>query len=189
MAAQLLKKGEIDVVSPRQPLQWTREMEHSASMNRLRRAVIDYPAYSYIGFNLPPADVPGRAAAPRGGPDHPARQDPRADLSQPVRPGDRRLRSAQFAQLQSTTFPSPPYDPAQASVLLQQAGWKLDPGRRPFTQGRQGPVLHRRISGREHERRKDPGADPGIGAGGGHRRQAAADGMGAAALESGRLEL
>ena len=52
VAAALLKKGEIDLMDAVQPLQWTREIEHSSSMSRLTRAVYDYPAYTYLGFNL-----------------------------------------------------------------------------------------------------------------------------------------
>jgi peptide/nickel transport system substrate-binding protein len=127
VAASLLKKGEIDLMDPVQPLQWTRELEHSNSMSRLNRTVYDYPAYTYLGFNLR----------------DPKFQDVRVrhalDL---LIPRDQILAQIYLNQYAKPTegydppaspnynhdIPITPYDPAQASALLQQAGWKLDPG-------------------------------------------------------------
>ncbi len=126
VAAALLKKGEVDLMEAVQPLQWTRELEHSSAMNRLTRTVYDYPAYSFIGFNLR----------------NPKFQDVRVrhaiDL---LIPRDQILSQIYLNQYGKPTegYDPPsspnynhdilitPYDPAQATALLKDAGWKLDP--------------------------------------------------------------
>ncbi len=127
VAASLLKKGELDLMDAVQPLQWTRELEHSSSMSRLTRAVYDYPAYSYLGFNLR----------------NPKFQDVRVrhaiDL---LIPRDQILSQLYLNQYAKPTegydppaspnynrdIPITPYDPALAASLLRQAGWRLDAG-------------------------------------------------------------
>jgi len=126
VTAQLLKKGDIDVMDPVQPLQWKREIEGSRSMQRLTRVVYDYPAYSYLGFNLrkaPFTDINVRHAV---------------DL---LIPRDKILDQLYLDEYAKPTegydpptspnynhdIPITPYDPAQAMALLQQSGWKLDP--------------------------------------------------------------
>jgi peptide/nickel transport system substrate-binding protein len=126
VAAQLLKKGDVDLIDGVQPLQWARELEHSRSMERLTRQVYDYPAYNYFGFNLR----------------NPLFQDVRVrhaiDL---LIPRDQVLQQIYLNQYARATegydppaspnfnhdIPTTPYDPAQAAQLLQQAGWALDP--------------------------------------------------------------
>ena len=127
VAAQLLKKGEIDAFNKVSPIQWVHELEGSRSMSRLRQIVYPYPAYSYVGFNLREpmfSDVRVRHAI---------------DLLIP--------RDAILAQIFLNKYagktsgydmPAAPsydpgiaptaYDPAQALQLLDQAGWKNDHG-------------------------------------------------------------
>jgi peptide/nickel transport system substrate-binding protein len=125
VAAALLKKGEIDVMDPVQPLQWQRELANSRSMSRLTRVVYDFPAYNYLGFNL------------------------HRDLFKDVRlreaidlliPRDQILKQVYLNQYATPTegydppgspnynhaIPITPYDPARAAALLAQAGWKLN---------------------------------------------------------------
>jgi peptide/nickel transport system substrate-binding protein len=52
VGAALLKKGEIDVVDGMSPILWERELAHSRAVNRLRKIVYPYPAFSYLGFNM-----------------------------------------------------------------------------------------------------------------------------------------
>ncbi len=52
IAAQLLKKGEIDVFDAVSPIIWKYDLEHSPSLNQNRQIVYPFPAYSYLGFNL-----------------------------------------------------------------------------------------------------------------------------------------
>jgi peptide/nickel transport system substrate-binding protein len=125
VAAQLLKKGEIDVMDPVQPLQWKRELAGSRAMGRLTRVVYDFPAYNYFGFNTrkePFQDVRVRHAI---------------DL---LIPRDKILAQIYLNEYATPTegydpptspnynhdIPITPYDPAQAAQLLAQAGWTLD---------------------------------------------------------------
>lgn len=126
VAAQLLKKGEIDVMAPVQPLQWERELKGRRATRNVTRAIYDYPAYTYLGYNL---------------------RDP---LFQDIRvrhaidlliPRDKILAELYLGEYATPTegYDPPgspnynhdiavtPYDPAQASALLAQAGWTLDP--------------------------------------------------------------
>jgi len=127
VAAQLLKKGEIDVVDGMSPIQWEREMEGTRSASRLNKIVYPYPAYSYLGFNLRKpifSDVRVRHAI---------------DL---LIPRDKILAQIFLNKYASPTSgydpPSSPnynhdvapttYDPALALKLLNEAGWKNDHG-------------------------------------------------------------
>ena len=126
VAVQLLKKGEIDLVDPVAPLQWQRELEHSRAMRSMTRTIYDYPAYSYLGYNLRLPifrDVRVRHAI---------------DLLIPRQQILTQIYLNQYAKptegydLPSSPnynhdIPITPYDPAQAATLLQQAGWVLNP--------------------------------------------------------------
>ena len=128
VAAQLLKKGEIDLIDGMQPLQWTRELDAQPPRCRTahpRRSTITRPTTTSV--QPAQAAFPGHPGAPRDRPAHPAGPDPRADLSQPVRPHDRGLRPARLANY-NHDIPSRPTIPRRPPALLQQAGWKLDPG-------------------------------------------------------------
>jgi peptide/nickel transport system substrate-binding protein len=138
VAVQLLKKGELDIVDPVAPLQWERELEHSDSLARLVKTVYNVPAYSFIGFNLRRpifSDVRVRHAFDL--------LIPRDDILSTVYRGYGN-KTAGYNLPASPSYDHnilpTPYDPAQASELLQQAGWKLDPndgllhkGRRPLS--------------------------------------------------------
>jgi peptide/nickel transport system substrate-binding protein len=125
--AQLLKKGEIDVVDGMSPIQWERELAGTRSASRLNEIVYPYPAYSYLGFNMRKpifADVRVRHAI---------------DL---LIPRDKILAQIFLNKYATTTSgydppTSPnynhdvaptPYDPTLAMQLLNEAGWKNDHG-------------------------------------------------------------
>ena len=127
VGAQLLKKGEIDVVDGMAPIQWERELAHTRSASRLHEIVYTYPAFSYMGFNLRKpifADIRVRHAI---------------DLLIPRDAILAQIFLNQYANKTSGYDPqaSPNYnqavaptptDPAQALQLLDQAGWKNDHG-------------------------------------------------------------
>jgi peptide/nickel transport system substrate-binding protein len=127
IAAQLLKKGEIDVFDAVSPIIWKYDLEHSPAMNQCRQIVYPFPAYSYLGFNLRLplfSDIRVRHAI---------------DL---LIPRDAILAQIFLNQYANKTsgFDPPssrnynpavaptPYDPAGALQLLDQAGWKNDHG-------------------------------------------------------------
>jgi peptide/nickel transport system substrate-binding protein len=127
VAAQLLKKGEIDVMDPVQPLQWKRELAGSSSMSRLTRVVYDFPAYNYFGFNQrvePFKDVRVRHAIDL--------LIPRDKILAQIYLNEYATPTAGYDPPTSPDYnhdiPITPFDPAQAAQLLTQAGWKLDPG-------------------------------------------------------------
>jgi peptide/nickel transport system substrate-binding protein len=122
VAAQLLKKGEIDLIEAVQPLQWQRELEHSRSMKNLTKIVYDYPAYTYLGFNLRLpifADVRVRHAIdlliPR---DQIISQIYLNEYAKPTEGYD-----PPSSPNYNHDIPITPYDPAQARQLLHDAGW------------------------------------------------------------------
>ncbi len=127
VAAQLLKKGEIDVVDGMSPIIWEHDLAETRSASRLNEVVYPYPAYSYLGFNLRQpmfADVRVRQAI---------------DL---LIPRDEILAQVFLNKYASKTAgydpPSSPnynhdiqptaYDPPQALKLLSDAGWQNDHG-------------------------------------------------------------
>lgn len=126
VAVQLLKKGEIDVVDPIKPLTWERELEHSNSLKRLVKTVYDYPAYSYIGFNLRKPifkDVRVRHAIDL--------LIPRDQIIQQVY--QNYASKTETWELPSSLacnhdIPPTPYDPVQAAKLLTEAGWVNNAG-------------------------------------------------------------
>ncbi len=127
VAAQLLKKGEIDVFDRVDPIQWERELKPSASMQHLHEIVYPFPSYSYMGFNLRLplfSDIRVRHAI---------------DL---LVPRDKIIAEVYLNQYANKTsgydpasvpsynhdVPPTPYDPALALQLLTEAGWKNDHG-------------------------------------------------------------
>jgi peptide/nickel transport system substrate-binding protein len=126
IAAQLLKKGEIDAFNEVSPLIWKYDLEHSPSMARNRQIVYSYPSYTYVGFNLRLplfSDIRVRHAI---------------DL---LIPRDRILAEIYLNKYANKTsgydppsspsynsaVPPTPNDPGQAIKLLADAGWKIDP--------------------------------------------------------------
>ncbi len=127
VAAQLLKKGEIDVFDRVTPIQWEHELKNSRSMEHLHEIVYPFPSYSYVGFNLRLpmfSDIRVRHAI---------------DL---LMPRDEIIAQVYLNQYAGKTsgydppsLPSynhdvapTPYDPALALQLLNEAGWKNDHG-------------------------------------------------------------
>jgi peptide/nickel transport system substrate-binding protein len=127
IAAQLLKKGEIDLFDNVSPLIWKYDLDHSRAMDKCRQVIYPYPYYNYLAFNLRLplfSDVRVRHAIdlliPRD-----------AILSQ--------IYLNQYATKTSgpdpassrnynTAVPPTPTDPNGALDLLGQAGWKNDHG-------------------------------------------------------------
>ncbi len=127
VAAQLLKKGEIDAFDKVSPIQWDYELEHSRSMEHLHQIVYPYPVYYYMGFNLREpifSDVRVRHAIdllmPRDGIISQLYLDKYASKTSgydmPASPN------------YNHEVPPTPYDPKQALELLTEAGWKNDHG-------------------------------------------------------------
>jgi peptide/nickel transport system substrate-binding protein len=127
IAAQLLKKGEIDVFDKVTPIQWSHELKDSRSMNHLRQIVYPFPAYYYVGFNLRLpmfSDIRVRHAIDL--------LMPRDEIISQVYLNQYATKTSGF-DLPSTpdynqAVPSNSYDPAQAAQLLDAAGWKNDHG-------------------------------------------------------------
>jgi peptide/nickel transport system substrate-binding protein len=127
VAAQLLKKGEIDVVDGMAPIQWERELAGTHSASHLNKIVYPYPAYSYLGFNIRKpmfSDIRVRHAI---------------DLLIPRDEILNQIYLNQYANKTSGYDPpsSPgynhevaptPHDPTLALQLLHEAGWKDDHG-------------------------------------------------------------
>ena len=126
VATQLLKKEELDIVDPVTPLQWERELEHSSSLKRLVKTVYPFPAYSFIGFNLRKPifkDVRVRHALDL--------LIPRDQILTQVYRGYASKTEGydlQASPAYNHDIPPTPYDPAQATELLREAGWVNDAG-------------------------------------------------------------
>ena len=127
IAAQLLKKGEIDIFDAVSPIIWKFDLEHSSALQKARQIVYPFPSYSYLGFNLRLplfSDIRVRHAI---------------DLIIPRNEILAQIFLNQYANTTSgydpptvpnynSTVSPTPYDPAQALQLLTQAGWKNDHG-------------------------------------------------------------
>jgi peptide/nickel transport system substrate-binding protein len=127
VAAQLLKKGEIDAFDGVTPIQWVHDLEHSPSMQRLRQVVYPYPAYSYIGFNLREpifADIRVRHAIDL--------LIPRDEMIAQIYLNKYAAKTSGFDMPASPNYNQAvaptPYDPKLAAQLLAAAGWKNDHG-------------------------------------------------------------
>ena len=127
VAAQLIKKGEIDVVDGMAPIQWKYELAGTRSVARLQKIVYDYPAFSYFGFNLRLplfSDVRVRHALDL--------LIPRDEIISKIYLGQYATKTAGY-DLPSTpsynydVLPTP-NDPALALRLLNEAGWENDRG-------------------------------------------------------------
>jgi peptide/nickel transport system substrate-binding protein len=127
VSAQLLKKGEIDVVDGMAPIQWERELAHSRSVSRIHEIVYPYPAFSYIGFNLRNpmfADIRVRHAIDL--------LIPRDEIIAKVFLNKYASKATGYDPPASINFnhdvAATPYDPVLALKLLDEAGWKNDHG-------------------------------------------------------------
>jgi len=127
VAAQLLKKGELDVVDGISPIQWERELAGTRSGSRLNKIVYPYPAYSYLGFNLRDplfADIRVRHAIDL--------LIPRDEIMSQIYLNQYTIKTSGYDPTSSPTYnhdvAPTPYDPALALKLLNDAGWKNDHG-------------------------------------------------------------
>jgi peptide/nickel transport system substrate-binding protein len=127
VAAQLLKKGQIDVFDGVSPILWERDFEGAKSMQHLHQFVYPYPAFSFIGFNLreePFTDVRVRHAIDL--------LIPRDEIIKQIALGKYATKTSGFDPPGSRNYNQDvkptPYDPALAQQLLAEAGWKNDHG-------------------------------------------------------------
>ena len=127
VAAQLLKKGEIDLLPAVSPVQWEYELKGTRSMNHLRQIVYSYPAYTYFGFNLREplfSDVRVRHAIDL--------LLPREEILQQIYFGKYATLASGYDPPSVPSYnhdvPPTPHDPALAQQLLTEAGWKNDHG-------------------------------------------------------------
>ena len=127
IAAQLLKKGEIDVFDNVSPVIWKFELSHSSILQRDRKLVYPYPAYNYLAFNLRNplfADIRVRHAVDL--------LIPRDAILSQIYLNEYAVLTSGFDPIGSRNYnhkvPPTPFDPAQAQQLLTDAGWKNDHG-------------------------------------------------------------
>jgi peptide/nickel transport system substrate-binding protein len=127
VAAQLLKKGELDVVDGMNPIQWERELAHSRSVSRIQKIVYPFPAYSYLGFNLRLplfADIRVRHAIDL--------LMPRQEILSQIDLNQYGSECSGYDPPASPNYnhdvPPTPEDPALALKILTDAGWKNDHG-------------------------------------------------------------
>ena len=127
VAAQLLKKGQIDVFDSVQPILWKRDLEGTRSMGHLHEYEYPFPAFSYIGFNLRQpifSEVNVRHAIDL--------LIPRDEIIRQIFLNKYATKTSGFDPPGSRNYnqdvPPTPYDPVLAQQLLTQAGWKNDHG-------------------------------------------------------------
>jgi peptide/nickel transport system substrate-binding protein len=126
-ATQLLKKGEIDVINGMNPIQWERELAHTRSVDRIKRIIYPFPAYSYLGFNLRKpifSDVRVRHAIDL--------LIPRSEILSRIYLNQYASECSGYDAPASPDYnhdvPPTPEDPVLAQKLLSEAGWKNDHG-------------------------------------------------------------
>jgi peptide/nickel transport system substrate-binding protein len=127
VAAQLIKKGEIDVFDGVSPVIWKYDLGHSSVLNHNREVVYPFPAYNYLGFNLRNplfSDVRVRHAIDL--------LIPRDEIMAEIYLNQYANETSGFDPPTSRNYnhnvPPTPYDPALALQLLTEAGWKNDHG-------------------------------------------------------------
>jgi len=127
IAAQLLKKGEIDVFDTVSPIIWKYDLEHSPAMSQNRQIVYPFPAYSYLGFNLRLplfSDIRVRHAIDL--------LLPRDEILAQIFLNQYANKTSGFDPPSSQNYnpaaAPTPYDPTGALQLLNQAGWQNDHG-------------------------------------------------------------
>ena len=52
VAAQLLKKDEIDIFDGVSPIMWKYDLDHSRAIDKCRQVIYPYPMYNFLAFNL-----------------------------------------------------------------------------------------------------------------------------------------
>ena len=127
VAAQLLKKGEVDVFDGVSPIVWKFDLEHASAMNRCRQIVYPFPAYNYLGFNLRNplfSDIRVRHAIDL--------LIPRDEIMAQIYLNQYANKTAGYDPISSRNYnpaiQPTAYDPTQALQLLTDEGWKNDHG-------------------------------------------------------------
>jgi peptide/nickel transport system substrate-binding protein len=127
VAAQLLKKGEIDVLDGVSPILFKHDLEGTRSMQHLRKIVYPFPSYSYLGYNLRLPlfqDIRVRHAIDL--------LIPRDQIIQQIALGEYATKTSGYDPPSAPSYnhdvQPTPYDPTLAQQLLAQAGWKNDHG-------------------------------------------------------------
>jgi peptide/nickel transport system substrate-binding protein len=127
IAAQLLKKGEIDIFDNVSPIIWGYDLEHSRAIDKDRQVIYPYPTYNFLAFNLRLplfSDVRIRHAIDL--------LIPRDEILSQIYLGIYATKTS-GPDLPSTinynhAVPPTPCDPSGALQLLNDAGWKNDHG-------------------------------------------------------------
>jgi peptide/nickel transport system substrate-binding protein len=126
VAAQLLKKREIDVFDNVSPIIWKFDLDKSRGLNHCREIVYPYPYYNYLGFNLRNAlfsDVRVRHAIDL--------LIPRDEIIAQIYLNEYAGKISGYDPPTSPNYnhavAPTPNDPTQALQLLSDAGWKMDP--------------------------------------------------------------
>jgi peptide/nickel transport system substrate-binding protein len=127
VAAQLLKKGQIDVFDGVSPILWEHDLEGSRSMEHLHEIVYPFPSYSYMGFNLrqsPFTDIRVRHAIDL--------LMPRDEIIKKIALDKYATKTSGYDPPSAPSYnhdvPPTPYDPTLAQQLLAEAGFKNDHG-------------------------------------------------------------
>ena len=125
VAAQLMKKSEIDVFDEVSPIIWNFDLDHSRAIDKCRQVIYPYPSYNFLGFNLRNplfADIRVRHAIDL--------LIPRDEILSQIYLNQYAVKTSGYdmpasRNYNSTVAPTP-YNPTQAQTLLTQAGWELD---------------------------------------------------------------
>jgi peptide/nickel transport system substrate-binding protein len=127
IAAQLLKKGEIDIFDNVSPVIWKYDLDHSRALEKCREIIYPYPTYNYLGFNLRNdlfKDIRVRHAIDL--------LIPRDAILQQIYLGIYATKTSgpdlPSVKSYNTAVPPTPTDPSDAVELLTEAGWKNDHG-------------------------------------------------------------
>jgi peptide/nickel transport system substrate-binding protein len=127
IAAQLLKKGEIDVFDNVSPIIWKYDLDHSRAIDKCREVIYPYPTYNFLGFNnrLPLfSDVRVRHAIDL--------LIPRDAILSQIYLNQYATKTSGYDPPSSINYnhavPPTPTDPNSALQILTDAGWKNDHG-------------------------------------------------------------
>ena len=127
IAAQLLKKGEVDIFDNVPPVIWNYDLDHSRALEKSRQVIYPYPTYNYLGFNLRNplfADVRVRHAMDL--------LIPRDAILQKIYLGIYATKTSgpdlPSVKSYNAAVQPTPNDPSDAMELLTEAGWKNDHG-------------------------------------------------------------